>query len=183
MQTIVEVNVSELEALIGQMPRMKTVMLGRLGERGYQLLRAEVPKVTTNLQQGVAPAEIKGDTATLTVTARSARRGPRSATVHLPSGKTKQITLRATEAYNYARVVALGYQQKIRPKTARALLVPVAVVPAGETYIESEGRYFVVRRFAQGRKANPYHDRAAKRLSGEAVQIARASIEKVIDGK
>ena len=115
-------DITAIEELSRDLKKIRGVSLGRLGERGYQLLRAEVPYETGNLKQGVAPPAIKGDTATLTVSARSARRGPRSAVLHLKSGKTRNITLRSIEPYNYARVVAEGYAERIRPKTAKALL-------------------------------------------------------------
>ncbi|KAK0039547.1 hypothetical protein Bpfe_031032 [Biomphalaria pfeifferi] len=69
----------------------KRIMLGRIAERGYQLLRAEVPKVTTNLQQGVAPPDVdyRKLEATLTVSARSARVGATKATLHLKSEEKK----------------------------------------------------------------------------------------------
>lgn len=178
----IESDITAIEELKRDLARIKTVSLGRLAERGYQLLRAEVPYETGNLKQGVAPPEIKGDTATLTVSARSARRGPRSAVLHLKNGKTRNITLRAIEPYNYARVVAEGYAERIRPKTAKALLIPVPTVPTDESYIESNGQYFVVRKTSGTIKANPYHERAAKRLEGEAVVITEAVIQKVMNG-
>ena len=92
----------------------------------------------------------------------------------MKSGKTRNIQLRSIEPYNYARVVAEGYAERIRPKTAKALLIPVPTAPTDESYIESNGQFFVVRKSSGSIKANPYHDRAAKRLEGEAVAITEA---------
>lgn len=167
------VDLSGIEELRQELKQFKRVAIGRLGERGYQLLRAEVPYVTGNLKQGVAPPEIKGNRATLTVTARSARRGARQATLHLKSGKTKAVKLRGVPAFNYATTVAEG-RPAMSAKRAKALLIPVASPPSGESYIEADGQFYIVRRTAKATKPNPYHERAARRLEAEAVYIVEA---------
>lgn len=178
-----DVDISALVELQKEFDELSIVLLGRLGERGRKHLRDEVPMVTGNLKQGVSAPEIdkRKKTATLTVTARSARRGPRSATLHLKSGKTKKIRLRATKAKNYAETVARGYDEQINPKKAKALIIPYwkPGVPDDESYIESEGKIFVVRKFTKGIKANPYDERAAKKLSTESVSIAAAAADEI----
>lgn len=181
----ITVNVSAIEELRRELDEVAEISIGRLGERGYQLLRKEVPYQTGNLKQGVAPPEYdsKKRQALLTVSARSARRGPRGATVHLKSGKTKSIVLRAQGAYNYAEVVARGYAETIKPKRAKALLIPVDRAPDDESYIESGGQLYVVRKSTGGIKANPYDERAARRLRAEAVTIVEAVAGEVFGGR
>jgi hypothetical protein len=169
----VKADLSAIDELRKELEEMSRVALGRLAERGYQLLREEVPKVTRNLMQGVAPPEIKGNTATLTVSARSARRGARQATLHLKSGKTKKVKLRATSAFNYAETVARG-RPAISARRAKALIIPVDSPPIGESYIEADGQIYIVRQGAKAVPANPYDVRAARRLEGEAVMIVEA---------
>lgn len=161
----------ELAELIGQAKRL---MLGRIAERGYQLLRAEVPKVTTNLQQGVAPPDVdyRKLEATLTVSARSARVGATKATLHLKSGETRQVNLRAQPEYNYAEVVARGNKKAVLyPKKAKAFLIPVGTAPTDESYVSIDGKNYVMRRSRKGRKGNPYDERAAQRLENELEPI------------
>lgn len=181
MPKSIAVDLSALEELRQELDRLKPVALGRLGERGYQLLRDEIKKsayVTGNLQQGVAPPDVKKDYVLLTVSARSARRGARTATLHLKSGKTKSVKLRATPGFNYAERVARG-RPAIRAKSAKALLIPVDSPPSGESYIESEGRFYIVRKQAKATKPNPYDERAARRLEVEAVSIVDAVIGEI----
>ena len=162
--------------------------LFRITERGTVILREEVPKETHNLAQGVS-----GDVNTarmeakLLVSARSGRRGSRSATLHLPGGGTRQITLKASPAFDYAEAVARGTGvfgprgQVIKPKGGKALLIPVSTVPAGESYIEAGGQRFVVRRFTKGRRANPYDERAAVRLERDAQPIFDKAIDAAVN--
>lgn len=167
------VDLSAIEELNRELNRLKPIALGRLGERGYQLLRAEVPKVTRNLMQGVAPPDIRKNTATLTVSARAARRGASQATLHLKSGKTKTVKLRPVPAYNYAEVVKTG-RPASSAKRAKALIIPVASPPSGESYLEANEQYYILRKTTGGTKPNPYDERAARRLETEAVFIVEA---------
>jgi hypothetical protein len=161
---------TELNEMAANIRQARNRVLGRMAELGRRYLGEEVPFKTGNLRQGVTTPDIDYDAgvATLTVSARSARREPQRATLHLKSGKTREITLRGTAAYNYAGVVALG-GPTIRPRTAKAILVPVASAPNDEGYITTaDGRIYVTRKSARGQKANPYHERAAKRLENDA---------------
>ncbi|MGE0367218.1 MAG: hypothetical protein AB7Q00_15940 [Phycisphaerales bacterium] len=179
----INVNAKAAEDLAKDIERAKRMLLGRMAERGYQLLRAEAPARTGNLRQGVAPPEVDYGSmqATLTVSARSARIGPRQATVIGSDGKEKkQVTLKAVEPYNYAEVVARGNRDAVlRPKTARAFLIPVATAPSDEGYLISGGQFFVVRRSRKAQQPNPYDERAAKRLEGEADRIADVVLRKI----
>lgn len=156
------------------------VALGRLGERGYQLLRREVPYQTGNLRQGVAPPDIDESslTATLTVSARSARTGGGSATAVSASGKTKSIALRPQIAFNYAEVVAKG-RPAIRPRAGRALLIEIEGKPSGGAYIVAGGKIFVVRKSAKAVAPNPFDERAAAQLETEAVRIVETTIAEI----
>lgn len=171
----VTVDLKEIENLGGDVRAAMIVSLGRLGERGYQLLRREVPKVTTNLQQGVAPPDVDEAnlSVTLTVSARSARTGGGAATVHYASGKTKQISLRPRVAFNYAEVVARG-RPAIRPKVGKALLIEVGSAPSGGSYITANGKTFVVRKSAAAVAPNPFDERAAAQLEKDAPVIVGA---------
>jgi hypothetical protein len=113
--------------------------------------------------------------------------------LHLSSGKDKKVTLRAVPAFNYPEAVATGtgvYGPKggvIRPKKAKALLVPVDSVPLlnGRVapYIESEGQIYVMRRSMKGMQPNRYDERAANRLSQEAPGIFDSAIKTYVGGQ
>lgn len=173
----------DLEILAADMARAKRQYLGRMAERGFQLLREEVPKRTTNLQQGVAAPKVdyeKGE-AVLTVSARSAAVGSQEAKLIGADGEEKKrVMLRARPAYNYAEVVALGNKDaRLTPKTAGAFLIPVPTAPSGESYLLAGGQIFIVRRSRKGQKANPYHDRAGTRLEKDSGSIAEAILSKI----
>lgn len=160
----------------------KRSFLGRLAERGYQLLRKEVPFLTGNLQQGVAPPDVDyaAMEATLTVSARSAAIGSRQAQVFGSDGKLKKtVTLRPSPAFNYAATVARG-RPSISPKHGKALLIPVQSAPTGEGYIVAGGQVFVVRKSAAAVAANPFDERAAKQLKQEAPGIGDAVLRQFV---
>lgn len=176
-------NTKELDELARDMTRAKRQLIGRMGERGYQLLREEVPKKTTNLQQGVAAPEVDYEKleAVLTVSARSAAIGSQQATVFGADGEEKKrITLKPRPAYNYAEVVARGNKEaRLSPKTAKAFLIPVPTAPTDEGYIVAGGQIYITRRSRKAQKANPYDERAAVRLEKEAPAIADAILSKI----
>lgn len=177
----VTVDITAVNELAKQIEEAQEILIGRLGERGYQLLRDEVPKETTNLQQGVAVPDVdyKNLTAVLTVSARSATAGATTATVYLAGGKTKQVALRPQKPYNYAEVVARGNKDAVlTPKKAKAFLIPITG-PAKGGVLEIGGKYYVMRRSRKGKAANPYDDRAAARLDNEMVGIAEAVLREV----
>lgn len=171
----VTVDTTELKKLGENFRAGAIIALGRLGERGYQLLRKEVPKQTTNLQQGVAPPEIdkKSLTATLVVSARSASIGGGTGIIHYPSGKTKTVQIRPQKPFNYAEVVARG-RPAIKPKVGKALIIPVFGAVKGGTILEFNGQYYAIRKSAGAQKANPFDERAAEQLKREAPAIVNA---------
>jgi hypothetical protein len=83
MAAEVVVNSKAIEEQARDIERAKRALIGRLAERGYQLLREEVPYQTGNLKQGVAPPDVDYQKleALLTVSARSAARGGEQGTV------------------------------------------------------------------------------------------------------
>jgi hypothetical protein len=176
-------DVKALEDLAANLGRAKRQLIGRLAERGYQLLREEVPVQTGNLKQGVAPPEVNYEKseAVLTVSARSAAVGSREATIFGADGKEKKkVTLKAQPGYNYADVTARGNKDpKLVPKGAKAFLIPVPTAPSGEGYLVAGGQIFVVRRSRKAQKANPFHERAAGRLEKEAPGVADAVLKKI----
>lgn len=182
-ETKITVDISQVKDLGADVRKVAEVGGRRTTERGEQLLREEVPKITHNLEQGVS-----GDfntstlTGTLTVAARAGRVGVEGGLLHLPSGATREITLRSQPAFDYAEAVARGTGifgprgAVIRPKSGKALLIPVGSVPVSENgkpqaYITSGGRTYVMRKFSRGRKADPYDVRAANRLENEIPAI------------
>jgi len=199
-QVTVKADILQVLNLGDNYRRAAEVGLRRLTERGEQLVRAEVPKVTHNLEQGVSSdvkvgRVMRGD---IIVSARTGRKARRKATLHLPSGKTKEVTLRATPAYDYAEAVATGTgvystggafgpQQVIRPKKAKALLVPVTSVPTLNgrpvPYISDGSQLFIMRRFMKGRKPNLFDQRAAARLDNEVQPIFDRALGEFMGGK
>lgn len=173
-----KVDKKALEEFARDIERTRAILLGRLAERGYQLLREEVPEVTGNLKQGVAPPDVDFPKATLTVSARSARLSGRQGTLYGKDGEEKKkVTLRPQKPYNYAEVVAKGYPN-IVPRKAKALLIPVTTAPSDESYLIVDGTIFVFRRSAKI-KANPYDERAAARLEKEAAGIAETTLREI----
>lgn len=177
---VVQVDTRQIEDLANVLQRGGELAIRRLAERGEQHLRKEVPRVTNNLAQGItstvriATGKFEAD---LIVSARSGRRGARQATVHYPSGKTKDVKLRPQPAFDYAEVVARG-RKEVRPRNAKVLLIPVSSPPAGEAYITSGGETFILRPRAQATKANPYDERALRALDGEAERIVTEAYQK-----
>lgn len=172
----VVVDDSGLKALGKDIVRGKRALLGRLAERGHQLLKIEVPFQTGNLRQGVGVPDVdyQAMTAELLVSARSARSAGGAAEVYGADGEKKgTVTLRPQPGYNYAEVVARGNKElTLTPKNARAFLIPVATAPSGEGYLTIGGEIYIVRRSRRGKPPNPFDLRAGKRLEGEADKIA-----------
>jgi hypothetical protein len=176
------VDTKALDELGKDLVRAKRALIGRLGDRGYQLLREEVPYLTGNLKQGVSTPDVDYEnlTATLTVSARSGRTGATSGTVFGADGKEKKtVTLNAQPAFNYAEAVARG-RAAISPTHARALLIPVATAPVGEGYLLAGGQIFIFRKSAAATAPNPYDERAAQRLTNEAPKIGQAVMEQFL---
>ena len=65
----VVVDTKAIDELGRDLDRAKRALIGRLGERGYQLLREEVPYVTGNLKQGVSTPDVDYEALTATLTA------------------------------------------------------------------------------------------------------------------
>jgi hypothetical protein len=97
------------------------------------------------------------------------------------------VTLRAVPSYNYPEVVAKGKPAQLHPKKARVFLIPVTSVPtlAGkvESYIESDGKTYILRRSLKAVKPNPYDQRAAVRLEKEAPGIFDSAIKQFVGGQ
>lgn len=180
----VVVDAKAIEELAADFTKAKRALIDRLSERGHQLLVDEVPERTGNLKQGVAPPEVDYEKleAILTVSASSAAIGSRGAKVFGADGKEKKtVTLRPSPRYNYAEVTARGNKDAVlKPKNAKAFLIPVPTAPNGEGYLLVGGQVYVVRRSKKGMKPNPYDERAAKRLEGEQVAIAEAVLSRFV---
>ena len=171
-----------IEQLVADMRRIKRQMIGRLAERGHILLKQEVPKKIRKLEKGVQNPEIDYENlvAILRVSAARDALGAGTGTVIGADGKEKKkVSLAPRPAFNYAAAVALG-RSAIRPRKGKALLIPVPTAPSGESYLLAGGQIYVFRRSAKATKPNPYHERAAKRLEGEAQQIGESVLAKFV---
>ena len=149
-------------------------------DRGKELLREEVPGgARGKLGKGVRHADRLGGAvleSDLIVSAINANDGG-EAQLHLPSGKTRKVALRAGPPHDFARDVAEGTGlygprgQMIVPLRGTALLIGVDSVSPGEAYLVKGRKKFVVRPRSRGMRPDPYHERAGERLEREAVSI------------
>lgn len=178
-ERIVKADTKAIDQLGADLVTAKKQLLGRLAERGYQLLRKEVPKETRNLEQGVAPPAVDYDAgrAELVVSARSGATGGGAGQVFNKDGKVvKTVTLNPQPGYNYADVVARGNNPEhgptLSPSKAKAFLIPVSVKPTDEGYLMVGGKYFVFRRSRKAQKPNPFDERAAAELEKEIPAIS-----------
>ncbi|MGE0133042.1 MAG: hypothetical protein AB7U82_33615 [Blastocatellales bacterium] len=174
----IKVDTKAVEHLGNEFRAAGKVALLQLLKRGEQLLIAEMPERTGLLKgkkgnNSVSSEIHDGSDALrgeLIVSAVNERRGARQATIHYPSGATKQVSLRPQPAFNYAEAVARG-RKEIRPRQAKVLLIPVDNPPSNQAYVTSGNETFILRRRAKATKPNPYDLRAAARLEKEAPQI------------
>lgn len=166
----VKIDLKEVEALEKEVTAAMIVSLGRIGERGYQVLREEVPVKTGNLKQGVAPPDVDEAnlTATLTVSARTDPTSGGGVAVSA-KGKRKAIPLKPQIPFNYAEVVARG-RPALRPRAGKALLIEIEGTPNG-AYIEANGKKYVVRKSAKAVPANPYDERTIQRVEKEVPKL------------
>lgn len=168
----IKVDISQVKNLTEDFHEMLVAGGEALTERGVQLLREEAPKKTGQLRLGMSGdfdrATMRGS---LTASARRAESGARSFTVSLKGGGSKTITLRPQPPFDYAQAVAEGTglygprRALIKPKSGKALLIPL------------NDNFPIFRRSSKGMKPNPYDERAAKRLEGEAQNIFERVVE------
>lgn len=178
----ITVNTDAIDELGANIEKAKGMLLGRLAERGYQLLRIEVPYQTGNLKQGVAPPDVNYPEmeAVLTVSARSGRTGISTGEVFdKDHKKVRNVSLRPSPAFNYAAAVARG-RTSIAPRHGKALLIPVNAAPAGEGYLLAGGQIYVYRKSAAAVPANPFDERAAVRLEAEAPKIGEGVLREFV---
>lgn len=176
----IRVDLSAIDRLAKDFEQASGLVIRRIAERGEQHLRAEVPRETNNLAQGItSDVTIQPPTyrAEFTVSARSGRRGARQAVVHYPSGNTKTVKLRPQPAFDYAEAVARG-RKAVKPRRAKVLLIPVSNAPSNEAYLTSGGQTFVMRRSAKATKPNEYDKRAVAKLQTEIPIIVETQYEK-----
>lgn len=186
----VKVDISEVEKLGADFQKIGKRSLVALAQRGLNLLRSEVPVRSGNLKQkGIKEPEYDFENlrAILTVSATSEALKGGTATLHLPNGNTRTVSLRPQSQFNYPEVVARG-RAAIRPHSkwtpgvkgssgARALLIPVSTAPSNESYITAGNQIYILRVFVKATKPNPFDERAAKRLKEESPAI----VQKVVD--
>jgi hypothetical protein len=183
--TRIKADISQVRQLAEERRQATIVGLRRVMERGEQLTRDEAPRgISSNVL--VSNRLLRRE---INAAARSRTRAG-AAVLHLPSGKTRRVSLKAAPAYDYAEAVAGGTglhgprHARITPRSRKALLIPVETVPIDtktgkpEAYIDVQGRIFILRRSTGGMKPNPFDERAANRLTGEAQSIMDTAMEK-----
>jgi len=183
-EAIVKVDTHELEELGRDIRKAKEILLRRLGIRGKKHLMDEVPYETGNLRGGVSDPDIDNQamTATLTVTARSGASLAGVGQVMSADGKfVKNVRLRPSPAYNYAEVVARGNKKAtLTPTHARAFLIPVSGRPSKGGYLMVGGQIYIIRKSRKGQKANPFDERAARKVEAEAPAVAKRVLEEFV---
>lgn len=155
----------------------------RVLAQGEQYLRQEAPKRTGLLRGEKGNNSIGSDyrktgagfEGEFIVSAIRERRGARQATLHLPSGNTKEVSLAPQSQFDYAETVARG-RKAITPTKAKALLIPVDSPPPGESYITDGSETFIIRRRAAAVPPNPYDERAAARLEKDVEPIFQKAL-------
>lgn len=178
----VQVDAKAVTELGANIEAAKRALIGRLAERGYQLLRDEVPVRTGNLKKGVVDPDVDYTNMQATIVVSAARDEGKALVGEVFDKKgdpVKTVTLRPSPAFNYAEAVARG-RASIAPKHGKALLIPVVSVPSGEGYLLAGGQIFVFRKSASAVPANPFDERAAARLEQEAPAIADAVLNKFV---
>lgn len=184
----VTVDTKALEQVAADYAKAGKLAMVKLLNAGKVYLEEEAPKDSGRLRgDRSASGSISGtytQTADsfkgeITISAINAARAAASATVHYPSGKTKEVKLRAQKPFDYAKAVATGKPRQVAPKQARAFLIPVQSAPTNETYLTSGGKIFITRRHLAAVKPNDYPGRALKRLSAVADAIVAKAFKDV----
>lgn len=179
----ISIDAATVEDMAARLRRARPVALARIGERMSRLLWEEIPVVTGNLRQGVS-YETRETEVVVNIAARRGRQGARAATAVNARGEPKTVTLRPQPAFDYAAAVAFGTSD-IRPRRAQAVLVPgeprVGADGRREPHVVLDGRTYVLRRRARGRRANPYHERALARALPEMSALAAEALERAFD--
>lgn len=182
MPTIaVTIDTRALADLGDKFERAARAGLDNLLEEGEEYIRQEAPERTGRLkrdQDSVFSESHKTATrfeGSLIVSAFRERTSGGQAVLHLPSGTTKPVSLAPQPQFNYAEAVARG-RKEIRPRKAKALLIPVNSAPSGQPYITDGAETFIIRPRAKAQKANEYDVRAFNRLEKEVEPIFQKSL-------
>ncbi len=177
----VKVDASALTELAANIEKAKGELLVRLAAVGADMMREEAPFATGNLYQGIAPAQIDAASGTATITATAKRPSLSGGTGEIyfkgkPTGKI--VSLKPQPEFNYAEAVARG-RPEIRPK-GKALLIPLRNATPLGNYVRIDGVNYIYAKRAKAVAANPFHERAAKRLEQEAPVIADEVLRKFV---
>jgi hypothetical protein len=177
----IKADMTELDALIPDLKRGMADAHRQVTERGVEIMKDEAPG---RVGKGIQKPEIDGDGARfkgLIIASALVEKPARSGEVHLPSGKTREVALKATR-FDIAEAVATGTGvhgprgEVIRPRKSKFLLIGVGNVEAGESYIADGGEKFIVRPRSDGMEPNPYDERTEQRLDGEVEMIASSAL-------
>ena len=181
MANTIRVDTRQIENLGFDLRQMALAGLAQTANAGERLLRTEAEQISKefHVSSSVDEANLTAD---LFAAAIRNARPRREATLHLSSGKTREVTLRPTREYDFARAVAegtgvhriggyIGPKPMISPTSAKVLLIPYKYASltgrrGKESYIDDGGQLYIVRPRAQGMKANDYPERAAVKLEG-----------------
>jgi hypothetical protein len=183
-----QINLKQLRELVPDIKRALQSLVDAGTRRGVELVRQEAPGGSGGtIGRGVSPQfsfrsyPFEGR---IVVDARVRSRGG-AATLHLPGGGTRQISLRASSrSFDVGLAVAEGTGiygprgEMIEPKRARVLLIEVDETPSSESYVEAAGRKFILRPRSRGMRPNDYPGRAADRLAAEIETLADAALER-----
>lgn len=93
-------------------------------------------------------------------------------------GDRKEITFRQRAPHDYAPDVDDGTEGPIRPVRARALLIEVDQIPAGEGFVVADGRFFIYRRSTRGQKAQRFSERAADATAPQIPAIFKQELDR-----
>lgn len=175
----IKVDLRQVENLGFDFQQMALAGLRQIANAGERLLRTETEKISKEFHVSSDVDEAKLTVSLFAAAIRNAK-PRREATLHLASGKTREVTLRPTREYDFARAVAegtgvhrvggvIGPKPMIRPTSAKVLLIPYKYASLSgkrgkESYISDGGQLYIVRPRAQGMRPNDYPGRAAGKL-------------------
>lgn len=171
-----------------QLKGLKIVFRGLLrrgveeaGERGVELVKAEAPSKRIRAGTSLRMLKTRAE-GHIEVSAVREATSAGVATLHLPSGKTREVATRPQKAFDFAKAVAEGTGlfgvrgTLITPRRSRVLMIPVESVAAGEAYLTLGSQKYILRPASKGMRPNPYDERAASRLLSVAPDIVEKAL-------
>lgn len=177
-------NRAALEREIRQAMQLGLIVgVTRATKRGAEHMRAGIKSRSGALVRGTKfdPDETvisRNHVSASVVVSATSQPGPATGTLHLPSGKTREIPLDPGGGHDYGSNYVEGTGvyglrgQRIGPVKKRALRIQVSSPPSGESYITAGGKTFIVRMSTAGMKPNDIVTPAVEKLeAGEAANL------------